>query len=506
MGIKFEIERLINFALQKNLIDFGDTIYVRNHLLHLLGETTFKKYKIDETLDYPDSILENMYQYVKNNNLINLGENEDIIKCNIMDILVPRPSIIRSKFKHAYVNYDVNQALEYFYQLSIASNYIKMADISKNQHWLSKTPYGELEITINLSKPEKDPKEIEKAKLEVSTDYPKCLLCLENEGFAGNLSKPSRYTHRTIPLCLNGETWYFQFSPYVYYNYHSIIFSAIHRDMKIDNTTFQALFDFVDFIPDYIIGANADIPIVGGSILSHDHFQAGCHTFPMDKAKIRHQISWSDFPDVKGFILEWPLSVIRLEGNKQDLMVISELILNEWISYSNKKIDIINYTTERHNAINPIVRKILPDKYQINLILRNNRRNEMYPDGIFHPHQELHHIKKENIGLIEAMGLAILPGRLHNELTQIKQILLQNDENIINEINNDHLLWKHKNWISELANLPTKLTSGNINKIIHNEVAKKFIQVLECSGVFKNDIDGKDAFAGFINHLGGNLV
>ena len=499
--INFEIERLINFALQKDLIAPSDITYTRNHYMYLFKETTLKKYIIDEILDYPDSILKNMYDYVVSENL-DIGDTEDIIKCRIMDILIPMPSVIRSKFKHAYVNYDIKQALEYFYNLSAASNYIKVTDITKNHKWLSKTRYGELEITINLSKPEKDPKEIAKAKLHPTNDYPNCLLCLENEGFAGDHTKPSRFTHRVIPLCLNGETWYFQFSPYAYYTNHSIIFSGTHRDMKISINTFNALFDFVDFVPHFIIGANADIPIVGGSILTHDHFQAGSHIFPMEKANILSQITWDEKPDVEGFILDWPLSVIKLIGDRIDLLELAEDILSKWINYSDPSVEILNHTTERHNTLNPIIRKIDADKYAMYLILRNNRTTTDYPDGIFHPHQEFHHIKKENIGLIEAMGLAILPGRLEKELEQITSIL--NSQTEIDNINESNPLWQHKEFIKELSQ--KFIATNATTKFIRKEVGRKFMQVLECSGVFKHDKSGLIAFKRFIEHLDGKII
>ncbi len=366
VSISFEIERLINFAIQNCLIEPCDVNYIRNHYLNLFNETTPKKHDIDEILLYPDSILDNMYQYVVSNNL-NLGSTEDIIKCRIMDVLIPRPNIVRSTFNLLHKNQGINLALEYFYKLSIASNYIKVVDIKKNQHWLTATKYGDLEITINLSKPEKDPKEIAKAKLHPKNDYPSCLLCLENEGFAGDYNKLSRFTHRIIPLNLNSETWYFQFSPYAYYTNHSIIFSSKHRDMKIGTDTFKALFDFVDLVPHYIIGANADIPIVGGSILTHDHFQAGSHVFPMEKAKILNEIVWNEAPQVNGYILDWPLSVIKIVGTKDDLLNLCMNILSKWLQYNDESVDIISYSTERHNTLNPIVRKTEDDKYKLYL-------------------------------------------------------------------------------------------------------------------------------------------
>ena len=497
--INFEIERLINFAIQNILIEPCDINYIRNHYLNLFNETTPKKYDIDENLLYPDLILENMYQYVVSNKL-NLGATEDIIKCRIMDILIPRPNIVRSTFNLIHKNHGINLALQYFYNLSIASNYIKVTDIQKNQHWLTKTQYGDLEITINLSKPEKDPKEIAMAKLQPKSDHPNCLLCLENEGFAGDYNKPSRFTHRVIPLSLNDETWYFQFSPYAYYANHSIIFSSEHRDMKISSDTFKALFDFVDLVPQYIIGANADIPIVGGSILTHDHFQAGSHVFPMEKAKTHSEIIWNEVPNIKGYILDWPLSVIKLIGTKDDLLKLGVNILSKWVEYSDESVDIVHHTTERHNTLNPIVRKTEDDKYELYLILRNNRKNETYPDGIFHPHREFHNIKKENIGLIEAMGLAILPGRLDNELEQIAVLLNYPDK--INDINKSHPLWQHKDFIKEVCRRYDPFKSDFLKK----EVGQKFMQVLECSGVFKNDNNGIAAFKRFITHINAQIV
>lgn len=499
--INFEIERLINFALQKDLIGLCDITYIHNHYMYLFQESSLKKYIINETLEYPDSILKNMYDYVVSKNL-DIGNTEDIIKCSIMDVLVPKPSIVRSKFKHAYINYGINQALEYFYKLSVASNYIKVTDIAKKQHWSTKTRYGELEITINLSKPEKGPREIARAKHEPTSDYPSCLLCVENEGFSGGYNRPSRFTHRVIPLCLNGETWYFQFSPYSHYNNHSIISSSIHRDMKITINTFIALFDFVDFIPHYIIGANADIPIVESSILSHDHFLAGSHVFPIEKANILSEIIWEEKPDVRGFILDWPLSVIKLIGDKIDLLELSEEILAKWINYSDLNVEIISHTSNRHNTLNPIVRKIRDNKYEMYLILQNNRTTTDYPEGIFHPHKEFHHIKKEHIGLIEAMGVAILPGRLEKELEQITAIL--NNQTNIDNINKYHPLWQHKDFIKELSQ--KFVAKNSTTKFIRKEVGEKFMQVLECSGLFKHDKQGNTAFRGFIEHLDGKII
>ncbi|MCE3269235.1 MAG: galactose-phosphate uridylyltransferase [Burkholderiales bacterium] len=510
MNIKYEIERLIKYALYKQLIEESDVTYIRNRYFYLLGiqhssnlaadkESSLK----DEIAQYPDQVLDNIAKYCLGNSELKLGNTLDIIKCNLMDVVTPRPSFVRSTFTHKYINYGITQAIQYFYQLSVASNYIKLADVNKNHTWVVKTNYGDLVITINLSKPEKDPKQIAQAKLQIATDYPKCLLCTENEGFAGDHIRPSRFTHRLIPLCLNDETWYFQFSPYVYYPEHSIIINSVHRDMQINLSTFKALFDFVDFIPEYIIGANTDIPIVGGSILNHDHFQAGNYRFPMENAKIRRIITWPDYPKVSGHILEWALSVISLTGPRPDLINLSNKILQYWLNYSDETVGILNYTTERHNALNPIIRKLDANTYQVYLILRNNRKSNEHPDGIFHPHQHLQHIKKENIGLIEAMGLAILPGRLDNELKLVEQILLTNDMTQISAINKEHQLWQHKEWLINLTKTYSKFSKKTIKETLNEEIGKKFALVLECSGVFKNNTNGYAAFDRFIKFHGG---
>jgi UDPglucose--hexose-1-phosphate uridylyltransferase len=507
IDIKYEIERLINYAINQNLIEHSDRTYIRNRYFYLLNiwhspnDNLSEAQRVqlqNETLQYPDQILNNINKYCQVNGGLTLGDTPDIIKCNLMDIVTPRPSVVRSNFQHMYANHGIAKALQYFYQLSVASNYIKLADINKNHTWVADTNYGNLEITINLSKPEKDPKQIAQAKLQTATNYPKCLLCTENEGFAGDYTRHSRFTLRLIPLCLNGETWYFQFSPYLYYPEHSIIFSSVHRDMQVNLSTFKAMFDFVDFIPEYIIGANADIPIVGGSILNHDHFQAGNYYFPMESAKSRRSITWSDYPEVSGYILDWPLSVISLTGCREDLISLSNKILQHWLDYSDETVDILNYTTERHNALNPILRRLESNNYRMYLILRNNRKSHEHPDGIFHPHEHLHHIKKENIGLIEAMGLAILPGRLDNELKLIEQILLTNDIAQISAINEEHTLWRHKPWLMDLRKTYSKFNKTTIWQYLEKEVGKKFAHVLECSGVFKNDHAGLSAFDRFV--------
>jgi UDPglucose--hexose-1-phosphate uridylyltransferase len=511
IDIKYEVERLINYAINQHLIEQSDITYIRNRYFFLLGvrhninDYNFSQAQgaalVNEILEYPDQILNNIIHYCQMTEGVMLGDTPDIIKGNLMDVVTPRPSLVRANFKNIYTNHGITQALQYYYQLSVAGNYIKLADLNKNHSWIANTNYGDMEITINLSKPEKDPKQIAQAKSQVATDYPKCLLCTENEGFAGNYTRDSRFTLRLIPLSLNNETWYFQFSPYLYYPRHSIIFSSVHRDMQVNLSTFRALFDFVDFIPEYIIGANADIPIVGGSILGHDHFQAGNYRFPMENAKIRKNITWSDYPQVSGHILEWPLSVIGLTGSREDLISLGNKILQHWLNYSDETVSILNHTTERHNALNPIVRKLGNGEYRMYLILRNNRKSLEHPDGIFHPHEHLHHIKKENIGLIEAMGLAILPGRLDHELKLAEELLLTNEITQIEAINKKHPLWPHKEWLMELSKTYNKFSKETVWQCLEKEVGKKFAQVLECSGVFKNDQSGYVAFEHFINSI-----
>ncbi len=497
--IAFEVERLLNYALQKQLIISRDIIYLRNQyysLLNIFNEV--KLNHITEILEFPDTILDQLFAYIiKSPDLSEkLGDNEDLVKCNLMQYLIPRPSIVEDKFKQIQINSSIQAALLYFYQLSMASNYIKVRDLNKNLHWQTQTDYGKLEITVNLAKPEKDPHEIAKLKQQTTNiSYPKCQLCIENEGFSGHDNQASRYTHRLITLSLNNQEWFFQFSPYSYYNEHAIIINKQHQDMRINQDTFITLFDFVDLVPDYFIGSNADLPIVGGSILNHDHFQGGKHIFPMDLAKVRQTINWQQFSKVEGQILDWPLSVIRLIGSRQDLIQLSTHILNCWRNYSDETVDILAKTTDMHNSLTVIVRKLdsSKDQYSINLILRNNRKTSKFSYGIFHPHIDLHHIKKENIGLIEAMGLAILPGRLNQELKLIIDLLNKDDAiKLINNITENNPLAKHKSWLFELK---TKLINQEINQeLLEYQVGLKFLEVLNCCGVFKNDAKGHLAF------------
>lgn len=484
-----QINRLIHFGLQHHLISEDDEIYAVNLLLDLFHLDSFIKEEINEELSVATDILEEMLDYATQEGLIENNITErDLFDTRIMNCLMPRPSEVIQTFKKYYKE-DEKKATKYFYDLSIASNYIRKTRTDKNIRFKQFYKYGDIEITINLSKPEKDPKEIMKAKTIKASGYPKCLLCKENVGFAGNFNHPARQSHRVIPLMLNGHRYYMQYSPYVYYNEHCIIFNKEHKPMVVNKETFEHLLSFVEQFPHYLLGSNADLPIVGGSILSHDHYQGGNYEFPMDGAKVFKTITHRD---IQIDFLQWPLSTVRLiSKNKEHIIHLSEHILNKWINYSNEDIDIISHTEgTRHNTITPIARK-KGDNYEMNLVFRNNRTTEEYPLGIFHPHQELHHIKKENIGLIEVMGLAVLPARLKDELTLLEKCLINEAD-----INDYESLEKHKDWFEEIKN--QEWTKDNVKDQLQYELTKVFVRVLEDAGVFKLDEKGKKYFIEFI--------
>lgn len=485
--INTQINRLINFGLQKNLIHPEDSVYARNLLLALLQVRDFQVEEVKEELETATPILEKILEYAVENNLIeNTITEKDIFDTKIMNCLMPRPSEVINTFQHLY-KMKPSIATDYFYNLSIASNYIRKDRTDKNIVFKKKG----LDITINLSKPEKDPKEIAKAKLVKSSAYPTCVLCRENEGFEGSLTQAPRTTHRLIPLHFNNEDWFMQYSPYTYYNEHCIIFNAQHVPMQISKNTFANLLGFVELFPHYFLGSNADLPIVGGSILSHDHYQGGKYTFPMELAEAIDTFVINAFPNVLAQHINWPMSVIRLSANnKEDLVECGAFILEKWKNYSDEQLDIIAKTNEAHNTITPIAR-FRNGKYELDLVLRNNRTNKTHPDGIFHPHQEVHHIKKENIGLIEVMGLAVLPARLEKELAEIKKVLLLNLPIADNQ---------HATWVQKLKTAYT-FTAENIDEILEIEVAKIFEQVLKDAGVFKMDEKGIAGFNQFMHSL-----
>lgn len=496
--INHEINRLINFALQKNLIKQEDKIYASNMILGLLKLNEFEPEEINETLETASPILENILDYASEKKLIeNTVTERDLFDTHIMNCLMPRPSEVIGEFKHLYSD-SPEKATDYYYNLSIASNYIRKDRIDKNIIWKTETEYGGLDITVNLSKPEKDPKEIAKAKLVKSSSYPKCLLCKENEGFFGTLNHPARQNHRIIPMTLADHQYFMQYSPYTYYNEHCIIFNSDHTPMKINKKTFENLLNFVNILPHYFAGSNADLPIVGGSILSHDHYQGGRYTFAMEKAPIEKTYSVPGFEDISVGRVKWPMSAIRVSSeNKEKLVELADHILTSWRKYSDPSVEILSESdNEPHNTITPIAR-MRDGKYELDLVLRNNRTTDEYPLGIFHPHNEVHHIKKENIGLIEVMGLAVLPARLKSELNSVKEALINN----VPDISNDESISKHSDWYKQLREKYDIINEDNADSIIRNEVGSVFLEVLCHAGVFKRNCTGLNAFDKFVETL-----
>lgn len=494
MSIFEQVSQLVEKGIQVNLIERSDAIYVRNQLLGLLQLDNY------ELVDYtpenktiPD-LLEEIINYAVNQNIIdNVLDEKEIISAKIMDIFLSKPSEVNRTFYEKYKESPV-KATEYFYALSKNSNYIQMNRIKKNIQFKSASPYGELDITINLSKPEKDPEQIKRERaMKQNISYPKCLLCAENEGYVGRTGHPARSNHRIIEVPLEGEKWFLQYSPYVYYNEHSILFAEEHRDMKISRGSFERLTAFVEKFPHYFVGSNADLPIVGGSILSHDHYQAGNYEFAMTKASDEFSFTLNKYDQVKAAVVKWPLSVIRLSStDRTSLIDAATHVLNTWREYSDETVDIHAYTGDTpHNTITPIAR-VRDGLFELDLVLRNNRTTDEHPAGIFHPHADVHHIKKENIGLIEVMGLAVLPPRLKTELDEIRNYLLGESTSVASY---------HQDWIKEIKGTYNSINYGNIDTIVKDELGKKFSKVLEDSGVFKTNQQGREAFKRFIDVL-----
>lgn len=498
MAINTEINRLLNFAIQQKLMEKSDTYYAANRLIDLLRVSEFVPEEVKENLETATPILENILDYAAAENLIENTVNErDLFDTRIMDCVMPRPSEVIHNFWEDYGN-SPELATDHYYKLSIASNYIRKTRIDKNIIWQSATEYGDLDLTINLSKPEKDPRDIAKAKTVKASGYPKCLLCRENEGYAGHANHPARETHRLIPLNFRGNDWFLQYSPYTYYNEHCIVLNKNHIPMKIDRNTFENIFDFITEFPHYFVGSNADLPIVGGSILSHDHYQGGHYTFAMAKAPIEKDYKFAGFNDVEAGRVKWPMSTIRLKSkNRQQLLDLCEKILNAWRSYSDESVDIFAETDGTpHNTITPIGRR-RGDDYEFDLVLRNNRTTEEHPLGLFHPHAEVHHIKKENIGLIEVMGLAVLPARLKDEMAHVKENLLNKTE----DISNIEDIAKHADWYKAIRAKYNDINSSNVDEIINTEIGHVFSKVLEHAGVYKRDEKGLAAFDKFVNSI-----
>ncbi len=525
MDIYLEVEKLIEYSVENGFIEEEDRTLVTNFVLECIGLDSYREFSTEEkknvkkeveNMKYPAEILNSIVSWASENGKLknNTVTFQDLMNSRIMGQIIPRTSEIRKKFWDEYDNYGRDRATKYFYNLSRKSNYIRTDRISKNIHWNHESKYGELEITINLSKPEKDPKDIAMAKDTPEGSYPKGLLAKENEGYMGRSDHPGRQNHRLIEMELTDEKWYFQYSPYTYYNEHSIVLSDVIRPMKIDKATFTRLMEFVEKFPHYFIGSNADLPIVGGSILNHDHFQAGRHEFPMEKAKIKEKVEFKNYEDIEAGIVNWPMSVIRLRGEKDRLVELSDKILNKWIDYNAEKLDIYSHTKgERHNTITPIAR-FKNGKYEMDLVLRNNLTNKNHPLGIFHPHERHHNIKKENIGLIEVMGLAILPGRLKYEMEKIKELILElkKDENfkenrdytsLYENMKKDTELKKHADWLKYYieSNKIGSILDKNIDEFLKSAIGETFSKVLENCGIFKNNEDGEKGFRKFINKV-----
>ena len=486
---------LIEYGIKRGLINEFDRNYATNLILDILKLDEFIEEKT-EGLSL-ENILKNILDYACDKGLIdnNIVER-DLFDTKIMNTLMPRPSEVIEKFDGLYLE-NPELATDYYYNLSKNSDYIRTYRVSKDIKWQVETDFGNLDITINLSKPEKDPKAIAAARLAKSSSYPKCLLCKENVGYAGRLNHPARQNHRIIPITINNSRWFMQYSPYVYYNEHCIVFNGEHIPMKIEEATFRKLFDFVRKFPHYMLGSNADLPIVGGSILSHDHFQGGKYEFAMAKAPIEKKFIFRGYEDISAGIVNWPMSVIRLKGTDiERLIKLSAKILDKWISYTDEKAYIYAYTDkERHNTITPIVRS-REGKYEIDLVLRNNITTEERPDGLYHPNASLHHIKKENIGLIEVMGLAILPSRLKDELNLLKEYILENKN-----IRENESIAKHAAWVDEIRAKYDDINLGNVESILKNEVGLVFEEVLKDAGVYKCTTEGRAAFMRFIDYI-----
>lgn len=496
------IEKLLQYGLKNKLIENADIPQVRNQLLELLKVDEPYQGILNEEDENLHDILKVLLNHAASVGIISATTTEmDLLDSKIMAQLMPRQSELIRRYNEIAEGYGIKAATDFFYKLSIHSNYIRMDRINKNMHWITETEYGKLEITVNLSKPEKDPAEIAAEKNMPKLNYPKCLLCLENVGYAGRLNHPGRSNHRVIPITIDSENWYLQYSPYVYYNEHAIIFSESHRPMTISKNSFIRLLEFVEQYPHYFIGSNAELPIVGGSILSHDHFQGGRHVFPMEKATAIKTFSNNQFPNTKIKMLKWPLSVVRLtSSSKVELIELADKILNLWRGYSDYSVDITSRTKDiPHNTITPIARINSDKEWELDLTLRNNRTSDQHPHGIFHPHTHLHHIKKENIGLIEVMGLAVLPPRLQKEMLLIQNIL-SGSLSVKKALDMDELE-KHIEWIKYLVEkYGTSLEIIASEAVVREEIGQKFKKVLECSGVFKQDDEGLKAFEKFMIH------
>ena len=491
------IKKLVQYGINTGLTPESERIYTTNLLLDLFHEDDYEDVECDtENIVLEDVLKELLNEAVTRGIIEDSITYRDLFDTKLMNCLMPRPAQIHAEFWKKYEE-SPQAATEYYYKRSQDSDYIRRYRIKKDRKWTVDTEYGTLDITINLSKPEKDPKAIAAAGAAKSASYPKCQLCMENEGYAGRANHPARENHRIIPITIQGKKWGFQYSPYVYYNEHCIVFNGEHIPMKIDRNAFAKLFDFIKLFPHYFLGSNADLPIVGGSILSHDHFQGGNYTFAMAKAPVIKEFTVTGYEDVKAGIVKWPLSVIRLQGADPDRIIdLADHILGTWRSYTDEDAFIFAETDGTpHNTITPIARR-RGDLFELDLTLRNNITTEEHPLGVYHPHAKLHHIKKENIGLIEVMGLAVLPARLKGEMELLKEYILERKD-----IRSNEQIAKHADWVDEFLPAYTDINAGNVDHILEQEVGKVFCQVLEDAGVYKCTDEGLAAFDRFIRTL-----
>ena len=487
------IKALVGFAVSHLLIEESDTVYCTNSILQLLKKDSFDS-ACPEAKGELNELLDALCDYAAKNGIIEDSVTyRDLFDTAVMGVLTPRPSQVIDKFNSLYAE-SPEKATDYYYKFSGDTNYIRRDRIAKIQKWQYASDYGTIDITVNLSKPEKDPKAIAAAKNAPQSGYPKCQLCRESEGYAGRVDFPARQNHRIIPITIDNSNWFMQYSPYVYYNEHCIVFNGKHTPMKIDKAAFSKLLEFVTLFPHYFVGSNADLPIVGGSILSHEHFQGGRYEFAMERAPIEKEISFAGFENIRAGIVKWPMSTIRLQSaDRESLVELADKILTGWRAYSDETAFIFAETDGvPHNTITPIARR-RGDMYELDLVLRNNITTDEHPLGVFHPHAELHHIKKENIGLIEVMGLAVLPPRLKPELEALADALVNGKDLRANE-----LTASHADWAESFAVNYSEINEENAMDIIKAEVGKVFAAVLEHAGVFKRTAEGKEAFLKFI--------
>ena len=492
MTVNGYVTALVRYGLEKGLIEPCDQTYITNQLLMTMGLDSYE-YEEVPALELEDILAGLLDDAVARGVCDDNITAKDLFDTKLMGVLTPLPREVRAKFAALYAA-GPQKATDWYYTLSQDTDYIRRYRIKKDLRWKTKTDYGDLDITINLSKPEKDPKAIAAAKAAPQSGYPKCQLCPENEGYAGRMNHPARENHRIVPITVAGANWFLQYSPYVYYNEHCIVFNASHTPMVIDKSAFAKLLDFVTLFPHYFVGSNADLPIVGGSILSHEHFQGGHYAFPMELSPVEKELTFAGFEDVKAGIVKWPMSVIRLDGPDKDRLVeLADKILTAWRGYTDEAAFIFAETDGvPHSTITPIARRRGSD-YELDLVLRNNITTEEHPLGVYHPHAELHHIKKENIGLIEVMGLAVLPARLKGELQRLEEAILAGAP-----LTGD--LEKHAPWVEELKTRYT-FTAENTTAILREEVGQVFAKVLEHAGVYARTPEGQAAFQRFVDYV-----